>query len=258
MHSIILRIRSFITYGFLFIIPVLFTGCASVEKGNLIQPYYKPVFMNDQKEKRSFGAVHINTIEFDVPSKDNHWITFPIKFIKLVPGLSLIPIVDRTCINSRPYPAFKNIILQQGELEEILVSEMRNTGMFNEVGSRDTLGDYEVKGKVNFSVENYTHYSGLGFIYIAPLWTFLLPMGTDHYTCEAHFEVISVKDNKVILSKDYKSSIKKDIKLFGPIDNYNIYDDEVSNIVLGEQIFPNVVRDFINDVKPNIQKNLMQ
>lgn len=234
---------------------MLVVGCTSFEKGTLIQPYYKPVITSDQREKLSFGTIHINNIGFDDPSMDNHWATFPIRLvIKYVPGLCLIPIADGTRINSRPYTAYKYITLQQGELEEILVSEMKNTGMFSEIDHQDTHGDYDVKGRVNFRIETYTHFSGLGFIYIAPLWLFLLPMGTDYYTCEAHFEVISLKNNKVILSKDYKATTKKNINLFIPEDNYNIYDHDIYKIVLGEQIFPNIVRNFINDIKLNIFK----
>lgn len=257
MRKTIFLIKSCFKYEFIFIIIMFFVGCTSIERGNLIQPYYKPVFMNDQPETKVLGAIHINTIEFDKPSMDNHWITFPIRSIKIVPGLSLIPLVDRTCINSCPYNSLnEKIILQKGELEEILVSEMRNTGLFSEVGSQGTQGDYDVKGRVNFTIENYTHYSGLGFMYLGMIWTFFLPLGTDYYTCEAHFEVISLKDNKVILSKDYKAEVQKYINLFNPQDNYNIYDTEISKIVIGEQIFPNIVRDFISDININIQKNL--
>lgn len=226
----------------------IIAGCTSIQQGNCVTPYYKSIILNDQLEVRKFGSVRINTIEFDKPDVDLHWDTAPIRFIcYAIPVLSAIPLSDSTVKNCAG-----SHLLQEGEVEELLVSEMCKTGMFKEVRSRGGQGDYDVNGRINFTIDRYFHQSGFGIFYGIVLPTVLFPYYTDQYKCEAHFEVISVKDNNLILSKDYRVVADKLQYIFTHYDEYNVLRPGEPNRILGEQIFPVIMRDFINDIKINL------
>lgn len=248
-------IKPCLKYGAFFLVAAFLAGCTYVEKGYFIEPYYKPITTYDHSIKKRSGTIHISTIEFDKPDVDLHWETFPIRLLKILPVLSAIPIVDLTAKNSCYYSYF-NIyytVPREGELEEILASEIKNTGMFDNVCSQNTQGDYDVKGYVNFTIEGYGHNSGLGILYGGLLPMLFLPTATDHYKCEAFFEVISAKDSTILFSKDYKVETNRLVGFFSSYYDYNVTQQRAHNEIIGQQIFPAIVSDFINDLKHNIQ-----
>ena len=250
MHTMVTLARSGITYGILLIILVICLGCApvKVKPGYILQPYYKSTITKDQITVKGLGSIRINTIEFDEPYGQQNAVKFIMSFF---PILSLTPIANIT---------FKNIAndskihthgiytgLQKGDIENILVSEIKKTMMFDKVEYQGLPKDYDIKGRVNFTQNNYAHFSGFGVVCwstgLLPLLAF--PATTIFYTCEAHFDVISTKDNKVIFSKDYLSKDSKWSAL--------LYGSKTAANVVGEDIFPVIVKEFVDDLQHNIK-----
>ena len=205
-------VRSCMKHGTLLIILAICLGCAPFKTvpGYIVQPYYKSSITKDQITTKGLGSIRINTMEFDEPYlQDNH-----ATMIKLIPILSLIPLTDPTWKNTVPFGVDSKTTfttLQKGDIENILVSEIKLTGMFDDVEYQALPKDYDIKGRVNLTIETYTHGSGLGILLyeFSLVGLFTLPIATFYYTGEAHFDVISTKDNKVIFSKDYRSEDKE-------------------------------------------------
>lgn len=248
MRNITIASTSYILYGIFIIIATYFAGCTSVQKGSCITPYYKSIIKNEQSVTKKLGTINISAIESDKSYSSINPETFPIRIIfYFTPLLSAIPLSDLT---------IKNLNCpQEGELEGILVSEIKKTGLFQEVLSQSIQEDYYLKGRINFTIDRYDHSSGFGgllywWLVIPP---FILPKSTDHYNCEAHFEVFCTKDDKIILSKDYKFETDKLAFIFPYSSDYNLLDPELINKFIGEQIFPKIFKEFTNDIKLDIQ-----
>jgi hypothetical protein len=244
--------KPFIVCGILIIIPTFFMGCTIMDSGYFIKPYYKPVSESMQPLPGGAGTMLVNRIEYDEPGVDHHWGTLPLReLLNLLPGLSAIPMVDLTARNCSYYVFFNLYYVspKAGEMEEILVSELNNTGIFNEVGSTGIHGDYELKSRVDFTIDENVHLCGLGIFYGALLPEMILPFATDRFTCQAHFEVISTKDHAVVFSRDYVSETYKVVGLLSQSYDYNNIQHSARSMVLGQEIFPEVIRNFINDMK---------
>jgi len=254
MHAMVTMARSGITHLILLIILAICLGCApmKVKPGYILQPYYKSTITKDQITAKGLGSIRINTIEFDEPYGQVHAIKF---IMDVLPILSLTPLTDLTLKNIAYIPDASRpgdltyTGLQKGDLENTLASEIKKTGMFDKVEYQGLPKDYDIKGRVNFTQEAYAHFSGFGLIcYSTGLLPLLaLPMETTFYTCDAHFDVISTKDNKVIFSKDYRS---KDSKWHALLYGKSI--KETAN-VFGEDIFPVIVKEFVDDLQHNIK-----
>jgi hypothetical protein len=243
-------IKSNIIKWLLLIVPAIVLGCSGpiIDKGYLFEPYYKSIVQvaQDQKTMQGLGRIRIDTIEFDKP-----YIKYdvPITIMRLFPILSAIQRAEDIQRNCFKYN-YNIRNLQKGELEKILVSDLRNSGVFNKVDLDDTPWDYEIKGKVNFTIESYTHFSGFGFIAYCGMILpgFLFPVATVDTVCEAHFDVISAKDNRIILAKDYRSSDEKSIRPF-----YSDKTQELFPRVLGKNIYPTIVKQFIDDLADTLK-----
>ncbi len=131
-----------------------------------------------------------------------------------------------------------------GELEEILKQEIQKSGLVRDVsltqgGKRS---DFEIRGKVNLIHNLYLHTSGLGILYIGLLPMFTLPSSSQESACEAHFDVVSTKDNRVLLSKDYYAKARY---ADGPVYR----GIEKSLWAYGEEVFPEIVQEFVEDMQ---------
>jgi hypothetical protein len=241
-------------HGILLIILAICLGCAPFKTipGYIVQPYYKSPITKDQITTKGLGSIRINTMEFDEPYyKEN-----TTQLIKLIPILSLIPLADATWKNTVPFgvdPSTSVTTLQKGDIENILVSEIKKTGMFDEVEYQGLPKDYDIKGRVNLTIETYIHASGLGVLYeLSLIGLFTLPMATLYYTCEAHFDVISTKDNKVIFSKDYLSEDKEWEGIIYHISQLKPTRATLSS-EFGEDVFPVIVKEFVYDLQHNLK-----
>lgn len=248
-------VRSCMKHGTLLISLAICLGCAPFKTvpGYIVQPYYKSSITKDQITTKGLGSIRINTMEFDEPYVQDN----PATIIKLIPILSLIPITDQTWKNTVPFDVHSKTTfttLQKGDIENILVSEIKLSGMFNDVEYQGLPKDYDIKGRVNLTIETYIHGSGLGLLFyeFSLLAWFTLPMASFYYTCEAHFDVISTKDNKVIFSKDYLS---KDKKWEGIIYHINPLHPTRARFSgeFGEDVFPVIVKEFVNDLQHNLK-----
>jgi len=230
-------IKSNIIQGLLLIIIIITLGCSQpiIGKGYLFEPYYRSIISirQDQTTAKKFGRIHIAAINFDEPLKNDPYLLVT----KVIPVFSAFPMAISTQKN-RCLGKF----LQKGELEKILVSELSKTGMFDKVGLNDTSWDYEIRGRVNVTIETNWHLSGLGIFYFAVIPELIFPMYTSDYVCKAHFDVFSAKGNRFILEKDYHSYDQDDMWLLHTDRDFQLQD-------IGKNILPTIVKQFIDDLE---------
>ncbi len=140
--------------------------------------------------------------------------------------------------------AWKKGGLRQWEVEEILRQEIRKSGLANEVFlARDNKGgDFEIKGSVNFVRNEHTHVSGFGILYIAVVPMLVFPLSTQEINGTAHFDVVSAGNGRTVLSKDYTARTRY-------VDGIAYSSDERGWAAYGREVFPQIVEQFIADLK---------
>lgn len=136
--------------------------------------------------------------------------------------------------------------IRRWEIADILARELQHSGIAKKAYlARDNAdGDYLVQGSANFVHNRYPHYSGFGGIAysmgILPVFT--LPMWSEELMCDAHFEVVSRKTRTTVFSKDYHAQTNFFVGL--------LYsgDDRIWS-AYGKEVFPQVVEQFVSDLK---------
>lgn len=229
---------------FLFILFAI-TGCshfpAGVQEKGIVAWNYTPIqsyTYNESNEQKIPVSIRVNNFESKESQTD---LGFPGAILRLFPILSLL---------ASPFDYTNRIFddhmtkadLKEFEVENILVEEIRETGLITKIVQGGEPKDFDMRGNVNFSWKDYRHFSGLGnILYIAVLPPLLLPISSYHFTCEAHLEVVS-KDGRIILAKDYNAKTKCFVGLiYGNAHrHYHAY---------GKELFPQIVKQFIADLK---------
>lgn len=188
----------------------------------------------------------VTDLKSDHPSESSSMLGI----IKLIPILSLIPIPNRytnSLYEPGRFPIYdignasvRLIHLRSDEIERILVQEIQRSGLVDDIALGGEPKDYDIRGKVNFRLENYGHLSGLGVFYGALIPVILLPGSTKSFKCEAYFEVVSPEDQKVYFAKDY---VCKATWLNFPLAN-----TERMWHTFGEEVFPVIVERFLSDL----------
>lgn len=182
-------------------------------------------------------SVHIGDFEQSPPSTD---LGMPGGMLRLVPILSLAS-SPFEYVNGIPDEWGSRVDLRSGELEKILVEEISKSGLFKEVRSGGTGGDYKITGRVNLYFKMQRHFGGLGILYFGVLPMLLLPCDAEHFKCEAHFDVASAKSKIVVLSRDYVAESRWQLWPF--------YNQTRMWQCYGGEVFPKIVESFIADMR---------
>ena len=240
------KVFLFFVLGFFTIMSV---GCAlyKYEHGNILSSYYKSVITKEEtKDPKIPVSLRITQIDFTLPS-----VGMPIGgfILKFFPLLSLIPIPDEIRTNVRHADTFLLTKRAQGEIERVITAELKKTMLFNEVVFEGDQKDFDIQGRVNFKIDIYSHFCGVGFIFSMPL-ILVCPIANFYYICEAHFDVVKTENNETLFSKDYYS---KSLLVMGTFNEGN--DDQIRKSIFGEKVFPPIVKEFINDLKINLKQN---
>ena len=197
----------------------------------------------------AFTSIHVDYVKSEPPSSKAP----ALGIIKVIPIASLIPIRNTYVnqVHERSYPIYniwgaaeQTEPLREGEIERILVEEIRKAGIARDVGLGNGQSDYTIRGNINFFYTIDGHVSGLGFFY--PILWLVLPGSTDSFHCRAHFDVLSSDGARIFMSKDYETCYEHQYFLYG-----------TSNrrwMVYGEKILPIVIRDFIRDLEALAQR----
>lgn len=220
-------------------------SCTKTVPGMIVTPYYASVVVQENNTASKIPvSIRVNPIEFDTPgSKTNGGATV----LKLFPLLSLIPVSDQNYFNINLAP-FEKITREPGEIEKILTEELNKTSLFNEVTFEGVQKDYDIQGKVDFTLDLNSHMSGFGIFFgIASL--LFLPTATYNYKCEAHFEVVSTNDSSIVFSKDYFAKERYTLGVFygNILKSQKLY---------GKKVFPVIVEEFINDLKEKLKQKV--
>jgi hypothetical protein len=229
---------------------ILFTainlGCSTKKSGPIVTPYYKSVVTAESNAANKIPfSVRINPIAFDEPSKD---VNVGLLILKIFPLTSLIPKNEESWCNRNP-DAFGYVTRESGDIEKVLLEELKKSALFNEVTFKGDPKDYDIRGKANFIMNINSHGCGLGaFVYLSIVGLIFCPTQIYDFMCEAHFDVVSTNDNKVLFSKDYFS---KDRFWLGLLYEGNILK---ARKVFGEKVFPVIVEKFIKDLKEELRQ----
>ena len=238
-------------------------GCAGkmYEEGFIVSPYYKSaITANETAGNKIPVSIMIKPLYFTPASNETHGGGFA---LRMLPLICLIPVSpDQTMTNI--FPAKKLMRRTPGEIENVITNELNRTELFNEVvfeGDQKNFGfdidqkDYDIKGTVNFKIDMYTHFAGFGGVscIVPPVLAAIfltLPVINENFICEAHFDIVENKTNKIIFSKDYYSKELLVMALFYGKNRYSIKE------LFGEKVFPPILKEFVNDLKVSLEQNL--
>ena len=238
--------KSYFRYmAVLILLMTISISCTKTGPGMIVTPYYASVVVKENNPASKIPvSIRVNSIAFDIPGKKTNG---GVLVLKLLPLLSLIPIPEESLFNINLAP-LKKITREPGEIEKILTEELNKTSLFNEVTFEGAPKDYDIQGKVDFTLDMNSHMSGFGILFSIASMLFL-PTATYNYKCEAHFEVVSTTDNSIVFSKDYFS---KERDTLGVIYG-NLFQ---SQKLYGKKVFPVIVEEFINDLKESLKQTI--
>jgi hypothetical protein len=161
--------------------------------------------------------------------------------LRLLPLLSFAapPIVF---INSVPGDISGCVPIKPGELQRIIAQEAMKAGVFDTVSMSDEASDFEITGDVNLRLDMYRHMGGLGMAYtLSAVGELLLPGDFEAFSCRAHLQVTCRESGKTVLSKDYEA--RTGWHCWWLYNSTRIWE------CYGQDVFPQVVEAFLNDVK---------
>lgn len=213
-------------------------GCGTIRTLNKVEKYgivawnYQSVVKDVDNTLKAPVSIRINDFNSIDPSHNMSWGTFPAVIIPIV-GL-VVPAKEKYVNKVR------KVDLKQGELEQILVNEIRKSNIFVKITFQGEPTDYDINGDVNCIADIKTHTCGFGIIFFLSIPLFLtLPLATEELKCEAHFEVISSIDEKKIFSNSYSANTKFLAWVYSKRDLE----------AFGAELFPKIVENFIADLK---------
>jgi len=229
-------------------------GCSQkYQQAGILKPYYNSVVTNSKSVENTLPvSLRIRTIDFNPPEKKTDWAIFT---VKMIPIVSLIPMSpDLSSTNMLLRKPSKRI---PGEVEKTLTSELQRTMLFHEVSFEGPPKDYDIKGHVDFKWDNYSTFGGLGIFGLGLIPPLVLVPGafvtytTEHYICEARFEVVDSQTNKTVFTKNYYAD--KKIKLTALVTSAK---RKGLNTVPGKKLFPPIVKEFINDLDVYLRQDI--
>jgi hypothetical protein len=232
---------------------LLSVGCSTKYKQGEILLSYKSVITAEETEGPKIPvSLRVKPIDFTTPNKKTHgWGNF----LKFIPILCLIPTPGTTSTNMRYLEDGQAVMVKRipGEVEKVLTDELNKTMLYNNVVFEGDQKDYDIQGKLDFKLDDYIHIFGLGQFLgclppSVPIVILTLPTAYMYFMCEAHFDVVETGSGKIIFSKDYYS--KEKLVGWFPVDRFKI------KPLFGEKVLPSIIKEFINDLKVNLKKNI--
>jgi hypothetical protein len=232
---------------------ILSIGCATKYKdGELLKPFYKSsINMQEDGGKKIPVSIQVKSLDFTSPS---------VKTIGSGVFLSMIPIIcatrktpDQILTNVR-FGGTRKVKLMPGETEKLITEELSKLNLYDEVVFNGDRKDYDIQGRVYFKLESRSILGGFGILAVLPpvlipviLFT---PIASFNFICEAHFDVVETRNNKIIFSKDYNSEVSQ---LQGLLYGGSRWTLEA---MFGEKVFPPIVKEFSNDLQVNLRQNI--
>jgi hypothetical protein len=230
------------------VIAVIVSGCAShqppdLSKGIVACCYESKIGPADGSTRKIPVSLSISAFRNDPQESHVSGGAIALAFIPLI-SLANLASPSATSVNFVSDGGPNKGVIKKGEVEQILKQEIRKSGLVRNVSlaRENKNADYEIRGSVNFKHNRYVHNSGLGILYIAVLPMFTLPSASWEALCTAHFDVVSKKTGAVVLSKDYSASRSYAMGLvYGGVNK--------SMAAFGKEVFPEVVEEFIADMR---------
>ena len=188
-------------------VAVLFTGTGCVkftsgmlEHGYVADSYVSAITPPAVTAARPNAAIRIAPLAhvpatWDMGGVGGVFRLFPLVSFLATPVVITNQISDDT--NSR-------LLLKPNECEQLLIAELTKAGIARGALAADTAADFEIRGRMDFSAEMDMHFSGFGdIIYCFTILPVIAPMNTTHLIATAHLELVSLRTNKILLTKDY-------------------------------------------------------
>lgn len=221
----------------LLLLPMMLSlvGCATAHKP-MLKPYYASILKSQRPQ--TTAIVRVTDLTSSRATRSIKAVIWPKAIFPLV---GFIPTTDGTLVNTIPGPPGFIPSLQRNEAEHLLVAEIKKCGVFSDATYGGKAQDYEIKGSIDFKTEANLHQSGLGIFYHGLLPMFILPNASYQATCDAHFDVISTQNGKVIFSKNYQ-------KTTGWWKQWPAYNSKRVKTAYGEEVYPRIVKQFLTEL----------
>jgi hypothetical protein len=239
----------------LYFTAILSIGCSTkYNPGELLKPYYvSSITKEEDGGKKIPVSIRVKSLDFTSPSAERNGSGV---LLSLIPIVSAIPqrTPESILTNARTDGGVPVVKRVPGEVEKVLTEELNKLNLFDQVVFEGDQKDYDIKGRVDFKLEVRSPLAGFGILYVLPpvliFGSLFTPLATFKHICEAHFDVVDTKTNKIIFSKDYNSEKTQLTALFYGESRWTL------SPVFGERIFPPIVKEFTSDLKVNLQKHL--